>query len=166
MEQSGVKISASSQVNGKIRSRNQATQILETPEVGSWKHQRWDQVPRRIDWLIIYCFTSHSRILHLYGDACCDTWPRFFRSHPKDCPIQSPLTTHKGVWRTYSNLDPHGSPFSRLLRHTRGCGGPILTRILMGHLEGAMQIKLHGRLWLSFRHCVIKPLYSLHTCEA
>jgi hypothetical protein len=33
---------------------------------------------------------------------CCDTGPRFFRSHPKDRPIQSPLTTHKG------------------------CGGPIL----------------------------------------
>jgi hypothetical protein len=39
----------------------------------------------------------------------CDTGPRFFRSHPKDRPIQSPLTTHKGIWRTYSNLDPHGS---------------------------------------------------------
>jgi hypothetical protein len=31
--------------------------------------------------------------------TCCDTGPRFFRSHPKD------------------------RPFSRLLRHTRGCGG-------------------------------------------
>jgi hypothetical protein len=37
---------------------------------------------------------------------------------------------HKGMWRIYSNPDPHGSPFSRLLRHTWGCGGPILTRIL------------------------------------
>jgi hypothetical protein len=24
-------------------------------------------------------------------------------------PYQSPFTTHKGIWRTYSNLDPHGS---------------------------------------------------------
>jgi hypothetical protein len=62
---------------------------------------------------------------------CCDTGPRFFRSHPKDRPIlspydtpggvenlfllgfsrvpfQSPFTTHKGMWRIYSNLDPHG----------------------------------------------------------
>jgi hypothetical protein len=31
----------------------------------------------------------------------------FFRSHPKDHPIQSPLTTHEGMWRTYSNPDPH-----------------------------------------------------------
>jgi hypothetical protein len=29
----------------------------------------------------------------------------FFRSHPKDRPIQSPLTTHKGIWRIYSNPD-------------------------------------------------------------
>jgi hypothetical protein len=34
--------------------------------------------------------------------------PRFFRSHPKNRPIQSPLTTHKGMWRIYSNPDPHG----------------------------------------------------------
>jgi hypothetical protein len=27
----------------------------------------------------------------------CDTGPRFFRSHPKNRPIQSPLTTHKGM---------------------------------------------------------------------
>jgi hypothetical protein len=47
--------------------------------------------------------------------------------------IQSPLTTHKGMWRIYSNQDPHGSPFNHLLRHTRGCGGPILTQILTGY---------------------------------
>ena len=23
-------------------------------------------------------------------------------------PYQSPFTTHKGMWRTYSNPDPHG----------------------------------------------------------
>jgi hypothetical protein len=41
--------------------------------------------------------------------TCCDTGPQFFRSHRKDRPIQSPLTTHKGMWRIYSNPDPHGS---------------------------------------------------------
>ena len=35
------------------------------------------------------------------------------------------------MWRIYSTPDPHRSPISRLLRHTRGCG-PILTRILTG----------------------------------
>jgi hypothetical protein len=53
----------------------------------------------------------------------------FSRSHPKDRPIQSPFTTHKGMWRIYSNPDPHGSPISRFLRYKRECGGPILTRI-------------------------------------
>jgi hypothetical protein len=78
---------------------------------------------------------SRSRIFHIYGDftitgeelqnlgqcsgplsregslsyhTCCDMGPRFFQSHPKDLPIWSPLTTHKGIWRTYSNPDPHG----------------------------------------------------------
>jgi hypothetical protein len=43
-----------------------------------------------------------------------------------------PITTHKGMWRMYSYPDPNGSPSSSLLRHTRGCGRPILTRILTG----------------------------------
>jgi hypothetical protein len=30
-----------------------------------------------------------------------------FRSHQKDRPIQSPLTTHEAVWRIYSNPDHH-----------------------------------------------------------
>jgi hypothetical protein len=103
----------------------------------------------RIGWLVVYCFTSRSRIFHLYGDVtitgeglqnlglcsalmpfsregslschtCCDTGPRFFRSHPKDRPILSPFTTHKGMWKIYSYPDSHGSPISRLWRHTRG----------------------------------------------
>jgi hypothetical protein len=31
----------------------------------------------------------------------------FLWSHPKDQPIQSPLATHKDMWRIYSNPDPH-----------------------------------------------------------
>jgi hypothetical protein len=34
------------------------------------------------------------------------------------------------MWRIYSNQDLHVSHFSHLLRHARGCGGPILTRII------------------------------------
>jgi hypothetical protein len=91
----------------------------------------------KIDWLIIYCYTSRSRIFQLYGDVtiageglqnlglrstgplsregslschtCCDTGLRLFRSHPKDRSIQSPLMTHKGMWRIYSNRNLHGS---------------------------------------------------------
>jgi hypothetical protein len=149
--------------------------------------------------LIIYSFTSHSRIFHLYGDVTiageglqnlglCSAlgafeqggtfilphllWHGAILSHPKDRPIQSPLTTHEGMWRIYTNPDPHGvtygdvtiadeglqklslwsahripeqegifivphkrhiwrtAPFRRLLGHTKGCGGCILTRIL------------------------------------
>jgi hypothetical protein len=40
--------------------------------------------------------------------TCCETGPQFLRSHPKVSPIQSPLTTHKGMWRIYSNPDPFG----------------------------------------------------------
>jgi hypothetical protein len=116
-------------------------------------------------WLIVYCFTSRWRIFHLHGDVtiadeglqnlglcsvfrafgqggsfisyhtCCDMGPRFFRSRPKDRSIQSLLTTHKRMSRIYSNPDSHASPFSRLLRHTRGCGGTILIWILTGYLQ-------------------------------
>jgi hypothetical protein len=37
-----------------------------------------------------------------------------FQSHPKDRPIQSPLTTHKGMLRIDSYPDPHRS-------HTANC---------------------------------------------
>jgi hypothetical protein len=88
-------------------------------------------------------FTSRSRIYHLFGDVtiasevlqnlglctahraleqggslschtCCNTGPQFFRSHPKDRRIYSPLTTHKGMCGIYSYPDSHKSPFSRL----------------------------------------------------
>jgi hypothetical protein len=90
-----------------------------------------------IDWLIIYGFTSRSRIFHLYEDitiageglqnlglcsalrafeqgrilschTCCDRGHRFFQSHPKDRPILSPLTTYEGTWRIYSKPEPQG----------------------------------------------------------
>jgi hypothetical protein len=35
--------------------------------------------------------------------------PQFSQSHPKDHPIQSPLTTLSGMQRIYSNPDPHGN---------------------------------------------------------
>ena len=50
--------------------------------------------------------------------------------------------THKGMWRIYSNPDPHMSPISRLLRHTRECRGPFLTRILTGFQQDQNQTYL------------------------
>jgi hypothetical protein len=35
------------------------------------------------------------------------------------------------------------APFSRLLRHTRGCGGSILTRILTGFCTKSLNLKLY-----------------------
>jgi hypothetical protein len=87
--------------------------------------------------LIVYGFTSRSRIFHLHGDVtlpmkgckilgfaqrsgplsregslschtCCDMGPRFFRSNLKD---QWTFTTHKEMWRTYYNPDPHGDAY-------------------------------------------------------
>jgi hypothetical protein len=113
-----------------------------------------------VDWLIIYCFTYRSRIFHSYGDVtitgeglknlglclalrafeqggifivrnCCT---RDLGFSGRIWRMLSPPTTHKGMWRTYSNPDPQGSPFSRLLRHARGCWGSILARIPTGIL--------------------------------
>jgi hypothetical protein len=61
----------------------------------------------------IWAYARRSRPLSREGSlsrhTCCDTGPRFFRSHPKDRPNQSPLTTHKRMWRIYSNPNPHGA---------------------------------------------------------
>jgi hypothetical protein len=54
----------------------------------------------------------------LYHTTCCDTGTRFFRPHPKDRPIQSPLTTHNGMRRTYSYLDSHNVKINTHPPHT------------------------------------------------
>jgi hypothetical protein len=61
---------------------------------------------------------SHKPMLGAQGQGslpchtCCDTG-EFFRSRPKDRPIQSPLTTHKGMWITVSHMLWHGPQFFR-----------------------------------------------------
>jgi hypothetical protein len=55
---------------------------------------------------------------------------RFFRFHPKDRPIQSLLTTHMGMWRTYSNSNPiltSSHSVASCDTNARGCWGLILT---------------------------------------
>jgi hypothetical protein len=51
----------------------------------------------------------------------------------------------------FSGLIRRTAPFSRLLRHTRGCGGSILTRILTGLTSGYRLGFFQGRWWLSLR---------------
>jgi hypothetical protein len=93
-----------------------------------------------IDWFIIYRFTSRSRIFHLYGDVTVtgEGWRAAkFR----------PMLSAQGLWGGrdlyratpavtqdlgFSSLIQKTAPFSHLLRHAWGCGGPILTQILMG----------------------------------
>jgi hypothetical protein len=55
--------------------------------------------------------------------TCCYMGHRFFHSHPKDRPIQSPLTTHEGMWRVYSNLDPYGVCIKFVLNVCNRCRG-------------------------------------------
>jgi hypothetical protein len=53
----------------------------------------------------------------------------------------------------FSGLIRRTTPFSRLLRHTRGCGEPILTRIPMGRLFGILQTSyLKNLLVVEFSH--------------
>ena len=71
-------------------------------------------------WIVMYCSMSHLKNFHSYGDItgffwpfffafdlciregsflrqdCCDTGPRFLRSHAKGCPILWHCMTNKG----------------------------------------------------------------------
>jgi hypothetical protein len=64
------------------------------------------------------CFLDYDYVLHIVNFA-----------------ILYSLTARKGMRRTFSNSNPHGSPFNRLLRHAMGCWGPILTRILTAFIS-------------------------------
>jgi hypothetical protein len=83
--------------------------------------------------LIIYGFTSRSRIFHLYGDVT------ITGEGLQNLGLCSALRAFEqgGIFIVTRNLGFSGliwrtAPFSYLLRHTRGCGGSILTRILTG----------------------------------
>jgi hypothetical protein len=93
-----------------------------------------------MDWLIIYCFTSHSRIFHLYGDVTI-TGEGLQKFRPTF--VVQDLCAGRDLYRAtpavtrdlgFSGLIRRTAPFSRLLRHTWGCWGSILTWILMGSL--------------------------------
>ena len=87
------------------------------------------------DWLIICGFMSRSRIFHLYGDVTitgeglqnlglCSALRAFEQGRIIIMPHL--------LWDGTSVFLRRTVPFSYLLRHTRGCGEPILTRILTG----------------------------------
>jgi hypothetical protein len=93
---------------------------------------------QRIDWLTILCFTSHVRIfsliwrrqingedLHNLG-LCSGS---FSRKWSLSCHTCCDMGTR------FSSLIKMTVPLSRLLRHTRGCWGSILTWILTGLIQ-------------------------------
>jgi hypothetical protein len=92
-----------------------------------------------------------SREGSLLCHICCDTGPRFFWSHPKDRPIQSPLTTHEGMWRIYSNLDPHGVPHSR---NNLGVGISMVFEIIRHFLLNGGRDH-HVRSWLTYHQMLL-----------
>jgi hypothetical protein len=99
--------------------------------------------------LIVCGFTSCTRIFHFYGNVTiAGEGLQKFR----------PMLGAQGLWARrdlyratpavtrdlgFSGLIRKTAPFSRLLRHTRGCGVSILTRILTGRereTESAVKI--------------------------
>jgi hypothetical protein len=91
-----------------------------------------------IDWLIDYGFTFRSRIFHLYGDVTIageGLQNLGLCSALRALEQGGILIVPHLLWREasfFSGLIRRTAPFSRLLRHTRGCEGSVLTRILMG----------------------------------
>ena len=125
-----------------------------------WKHVHTSWAAyflSNIGWLIAYVFTSRSRIFHLYKDVTTAgegqqnlglssalrafdqggifIVPQLLWHGTSVFPVWfegPPYSVASYDTQVYSTPDPHRSPISRLLRHTRGCGGTILTRILTG----------------------------------
>jgi hypothetical protein len=120
-------------------------------------HQNWYRISLidwLIDWLIIYCFTSCSRIFLLHGDVTIAGeglqhlgLRSALRAFEQGGIFIVPHLLWHGTW-VYCGLIRRTTPFSRLLQHTRGCGGSILTRILTG------PYKLHI-LSLGSRHLLV-----------
>jgi hypothetical protein len=87
-----------------------------------------------VNWLIIYGFTFRKWIFHLYGDVT------IAGEELQNLGAQG-LWAGRDLYRatpavardlSFSGLIRRTAPFSRLLRHTRGCGGSILSRIITG----------------------------------
>jgi hypothetical protein len=98
-------------------------------------------IGKLIDWLIDYCFPSRSRIFHLYGDVTiageglqnlglCSV----LRAFDQGGIFIVPHLLWHGT-SVFPGLIRRTAQVSRLLRHAWGCGGPIITRFLTGHIS-------------------------------
>jgi hypothetical protein len=129
-------------VKTKYRNRLHSTTMtmLMTIALHSDDIPDFDPYPTIHHWLIIYGFTSRSRIFHVH---C--IWRRH---HCRWRAAKFWLTLGaQGLWAGrdlyratpavtrdlgFFGLIRRTAPFSRLVRHAWGCGGSILTRILKG----------------------------------
>jgi hypothetical protein len=134
-----------------------------------------------IDWLIVYCFTSRSRIFHLYGDVTiagegmqnlglCSA----LRAFEQGGIFIVPHLLWHGTSIFSVSSDRRTAPFSRLLRHTRGCERSILTRI---HTDRLNSLKIMNRhishkviissvLWIVPFNCLLLYIQEwLHTVK-
>jgi hypothetical protein len=109
-----------------------------------WKRIQFNYVFKKtyfdwlIDWLIIYGFASRIKNISLIWRhhhcrwRATKFWP-MLGAHGlwagRDLYRATPAATRD---LGFSGLIRRTAPFSHLLRHTRGCGGSILTRILTG----------------------------------
>jgi hypothetical protein len=84
----------------------------------------------QFDWLIIFCFTSHSRIFHfhVYGNVTING------ERLQNLGLCSAIRAfeQEGIFIVPHVFIRRTAPFSRFLRQTRGCEGQILTQILTG----------------------------------
>jgi hypothetical protein len=119
-------------------------------------------------WLIIHGFTSHSRIFHLYGDVTiageglqnlglCSAL-RAFEQRGDLYRATPPVTRDLGFF----GLIRRTAPYSCLLRHTRGCGGSILTRILTGENLKDLHLKCYKKVVCPLYECPYGFLISYH----
>jgi hypothetical protein len=117
------------------------------------------------DWLIIYGFTSRSRIFHICRRHRATKFRPMLGAQGlwagRDLYRATPAVT-RGLG--FSGLIRRNAPFSRLLRHPRGCGGSILTRILTGHwLIDCLRIfHLYGDVTIAGKRATkLKPMLGV-----
>jgi hypothetical protein len=106
-------------------------------------------VCKLIDWLIIYCLTSRSRIFHyIWRGHHCQWRAAKFRpmlgAHGLWAGSDLYRATHAVTWDlSFSGLIRRTAPFSRLLRHAWGCREPILIRIITWAVKLNMTMYLY-----------------------
>jgi hypothetical protein len=129
-----------------------------------------------VTWLIIFGFTSHSRIFHLYGDVTIAKFRPMLGTQGlwvgRDLYRATPAVTRD---LGFSGLIRRSAPFNRLLRHTRGCGGSILSGILtLRHMDDKGLIDYlpfyvpHKNISLTWRrhHCRWRAKKKSGLCSA